>query len=204
MQAATMEQGAAAPAAANEGFYFVFPSYDDAFDALPQFESDRARELMAEAEAARQREQESFDRCDTDGCVSQWCQSITASEKQREAELANRGYLTIAPALLDEATGRIVCACMTIRSNPFATWQTQHVWIFKRTPDAAKREYVTDYKRESNFTKLGLRKVFLLVPAVMLPRHPGNITDEPRGLSGLASYHGKSAYIDLKAAGFRT
>jgi hypothetical protein len=188
-----------------DAFYFVFDTPEAAWDALPEFDSDRARELREQAARARQQEQESFDRCDTDGFLSQWASSITAAEKDREADLANRGGLVISEALMDVDSGQIVCACITIEPDRFAPWKTSHKWIFPAREGRSqyKREYVTDYKRDSSFAALGLRKVWLVAPGRMLPRHPGNHCAEPRGLSGCAGYHGKDAYIDLKAAGLQ-
>lgn len=43
------------------------------------------------ADAARKRSQESFDRSDTDGCVSQWCSDWSAREYDAKADLMRDG-----------------------------------------------------------------------------------------------------------------
>lgn len=190
----------------SDPFYFVFDSYDEAAAALPQFDSDRAKALRQRAEEKRRREQESFDRCDTDGFLTQWCLSIGASEDAREAEMENSGCLVIEPALMDIESGEIVAACVRIMSNRFASWQTELKWqVMRPIKKADSREFpwfwCTDYKKPGNFEKFGLRKVWVMAPGVMLSRSPGNRMPEPRGISGLGNYSGKYPYIDYQAAG---
>lgn len=184
-----------------EPFYFVFPTYEEARDALPEFESELAAKLRAEAEDNRRREQESFERSDTDGCVTQWCNSITAQQLEREARMANNGGLVLEPALMDVATGQILTACLTIRPKRFAAWETEYVWVFPSRTESGRREFVTDYKREAKFTERGLRKVWVMAPGKMLARSPRNQMPEQRGLGGLASYSGKHPYPDYDASG---
>lgn len=45
----------------------------------------------AEAKRAREREEESFQRSDTDGCVTQWCLNFTAQEADRRAQICEEG-----------------------------------------------------------------------------------------------------------------
>lgn len=52
---------------------------------------DKAQELRQEAQAARDRAEESFRRSDTDGFVSQWASGLTAQLKERQAEIAENG-----------------------------------------------------------------------------------------------------------------
>jgi len=49
--------------------------------------------LRAEANARDRRAQESFERCDTDGFLSQWANGITAQKLRVEAEVADHGGL---------------------------------------------------------------------------------------------------------------
>lgn len=190
-----------------EQFYFVFDTYEEAAVCLPQFESDQAAKLRKESDDARHRSNESWERSDTDGCVTQWCSDITAAEKLREAELANHGYLVVRPALMDIKSGEIVAACVHMMQSKFH-YGTDYLWkVYRPTGRFGNNgkefmtEWVRDAKRESTFTKKGLRKVFVLAPGKMYSRSPGNHLPEGRGLSGLASYHGKFADIDFEASG---
>lgn len=189
----------------NFPWYMVFDTYEEACACQPQYKSEREALLLAEAERHRRLEQESWERSDTDGCVTQWCNSIGAQEKAREVELANHGYTVVRPALLDIATGQIVAALVYIEVDRFRGYGNTYKWRVRRANPALTQyrgiEFVTDYKRDANFEKLGLRKVWVLAPARMCSRSPGDMTPEPRGLGGLASYSGKHAYIDYEAAG---
>lgn len=65
-------------------------------------------ELRAEAAAHDASAQESFDRCDTDGFLSQWASGITAQLKRRQADLLDAGGKAEFPALFKD--GQLVAA----------------------------------------------------------------------------------------------
>lgn len=181
--------------------YFVFKTYEEAQAALPQFESDIAVAMREKAADAIRREQESFDRCDTDGCVTQWLLSCSAGDYAREAEIANNGGLHIFKVLLDAQTGEVVGNTVHVFQSRFH-YGNEYKWAVRRN-DSQKAEWITDYKRESGFAKKDLLVAWMLAPAKLYARSPGNHLPEPRGLSGLASYHGKTLGIDYDAAGLR-
>jgi hypothetical protein len=60
-----------------------------------------ATDLRAEAAAAHQRSADSFDRCDTDGFLSQWALDLTGRKLSAEADLLDAGGLVEVPALFD-------------------------------------------------------------------------------------------------------
>lgn len=60
-----------------------------------------AAEYRAEATAADQRAHDSFDRCDTDGCVSQWVDGLVAQQARANARIADNDGLAEFPALFD-------------------------------------------------------------------------------------------------------
>ena len=51
-----------------------------------------ADKLRAEAAQCESDKQESFERCDTDGFISQWASGITAQQKRLQADIVERGY----------------------------------------------------------------------------------------------------------------
>jgi len=53
--------------------------------------SDKAEQLRKEVAEHYQKAEESFDRCDTDGFLSQWAHGITAQKKQLQAEIEEAG-----------------------------------------------------------------------------------------------------------------
>jgi hypothetical protein len=182
-------------------FYFVFPTYEEAKAALPQFNSDESQRMREQAAEWRRREQESFDRCDTDGCVTQWCNAISARDADRSAELADNGNLAVFKVLVDSSTGEVVGNTIHIFQSRFHHGN-EYKWAVRRAGDD-KTQWVTDYKRESGFAAKGLTVAWMLAPAKLYSRHPGNHLPEQRGLSGLASYHGKTVGIDYETAGLR-
>jgi len=185
----------------SQPFYFVFPSYEEAAQALPQFESEEAKSLREKAEEQRRRSDESWERSDTDGCVSQWCQDITARDYTYAAELSNQGNLDIFKVLVDTETGQVVANTIHVFQSRFHHGN-EHKWAVRRN-GAEKAEWVTDYKRPAGFASRNLAVAWMLAPAKLYARRPGNHLPEQRGLSGLASYRGKSMDIDYEAAGLR-
>lgn len=63
--------------------------------------------LEAEAVRKRQRKEESFQRCDTDGFVSQWADGIGADLDRAKAELLANGGCATFPVLCD-AEGNVI------------------------------------------------------------------------------------------------
>lgn len=61
-----------------------------------------AEELRAQAAACSRASQESFDRCDTDGFLSQWASDITASKLLTQAQLVEQGGIDHFTTLVDQ------------------------------------------------------------------------------------------------------
>jgi hypothetical protein len=72
----------------------------------------KAVELRASSAAQEQAKQDSFDRCDTDGFLSQWAHGVCASRDQLAAQVAEQGFVSEFPALFDLQG---VSACSLIR-----------------------------------------------------------------------------------------
>jgi len=65
--------------------------------------------LRAEAAQHEQDAADSFERCDTDGFMSQWASGCTAAKKRLQADIQDNGGLAEVPALFDLA-GNLVPA----------------------------------------------------------------------------------------------
>lgn len=178
-------------------FYFVFATYEEAKEAQPSFESVEAEVLRLQAADCSRRSRESFDRCDTDGFLSQWANDITAAERLREAELCNAGFTVVRPVLMDIESGEIVAACAWILPSKFH-YGSDHVWKVYRNGGV---EWVNAAKRESTYNKKGLKTVYVLAPAAMAGYIPGDRREAKRGLGGCADYTGKAITIDYQASG---
>lgn len=68
-----------------------------------------AAQLREEARELDARAEESFQRCDTDGFLSQWANGISAQERRMQAEIVENGGRSTFPALFD-LDGELVAA----------------------------------------------------------------------------------------------
>lgn len=185
--------------------YFLFNTREEAEACLPKYASDAGVSLRQAASVQIDRAAESFDKHDTDGCVSQWCSNIAADDCRQQAALADQGNLSVFPALVDATTGELVASTVFHFNNKFdPAGGSVAKWAVRRD-GSDKVEWVTPYQREANYAKRNLAQVWMLAPATLYARHPGNRTSGSRstGLAGLASYRGKSVGIDYDAAGLR-
>lgn len=66
--------------------------------------------LRAQARESAQRSRDSFERCDTDGFLSQWASDVSSQRLNLEADLADDGDMAEFPALFSAATGELVPA----------------------------------------------------------------------------------------------
>lgn len=66
----------------------------------------RARAFEAQAAEARAKREESFERCDTDGFVSQFCHGLASSEALENAKIAREGGTALFMGLYEKETNR--------------------------------------------------------------------------------------------------
>lgn len=142
--------------------------------------SNDAAALRAMAEDRRRRSQESFERCDTDGFLSQWASDITARMFDLQAEVADSNGLWIFAGLYD---GDRRLAAKIIRVKCFnAPWKTERKWIL-RDDEVAKygRRFIPVGGNSRVRKQLGLVERDERAPAV------AEIVGSGTGLSGAAS-----------------
>ena len=68
---------------------------------------DKIETLKMEAEKSRQQSIESFDRCDTDGFLSQWANDMESQELLLQAQIESNNGLYEFPALFDLNGNRV-------------------------------------------------------------------------------------------------
>jgi hypothetical protein len=117
-------------------------------------------ELRAEAARHDQAAADSFERCDTDGFMSQWASGLTASKLRLEASIQENGGKAEFPALFD-LDGNLVAAKLIDGKYGL-------VWGILASDDP--RSQITGWvsafpKRESTMTKKGYREGTVLAPA---------------------------------------
>lgn len=72
--------------------------------------SQVAEKLRAEAAALDAKVEESFERCDTDGFLSQWALGLAAQEKRAQANIEENGGFAFFDGLVDADSGEQVRA----------------------------------------------------------------------------------------------
>jgi hypothetical protein len=141
-------------------------------------------ELEASARCNIQSAADSFDRCDTDGFLSQWADGITADLKRHQADLLRDGGYAQFPVLCD-ADGNVVADRIYTFTNQFADWTTVERWKLPAELEAKhSRRWVpvAGYSGKSRVQKqIGLHEESRWFPAY------AKITGSGTGLSGCAS-----------------
>jgi hypothetical protein len=136
-----------------------------------------AAELRAEAAQHEQNAAESFDRCDTDGFVSQWASGINAQVARRQADIVeNGGVWTFRRVrLADAETGEIVADARRVKTRYGLKWRI----------DSTDEWLPYEPARDSTLRKHGYVEVeeFATAPAKAKSWSPSNA----RGLSGATS-----------------
>lgn len=139
-------------------------------------EADR---LEADAKRHRQSREESFQRCDTDGFLSQWADGINARLDERRASLLRAGGKSTFPGLY-HGTRRV--NAKLIERPSFKGWGTDLVWLLADT-EATRygRRFIPHGNSSKVQRSLGLRERQEWAEA------RAEIMGGGRGLSGCAS-----------------
>lgn len=157
---------------------------EQAEDALVCWVASRPAEMRAawEAQAAdleaagsrKHREsQESFERCDTDGFLSQWASDITGRKRYAEAAVVRNGHRGVFPVIL-RLDGSMF-AFETIQGNWGPVW-------FAEAPRAGESPFLSTAKREATYQAKGYRLAWAVLPARVILDDGG-----ARGLAGCAN-----------------
>lgn len=107
----------------------------------------QADEMDARSRRHRAEREASFDRCDTDGFISQWASGICGTRDAYQAEILRNGGMSTFPGLFDANTGKRVPAVLCYVANKFAPWKgDREVWRIEG-PDRKAVEWVTNGPR---------------------------------------------------------
>ena len=141
---------------------------------------EKVQDLKDKAASYRQEAHDSFERCDTDGFLSQWANGLHARKCDLQSEIENRGGKSEFPALFD-LEGNLVCAKL-IDGRYGNCWA-----LMTENKEDNGYGYVFTGKfisafpaRQSTMEKKGYREGRVLAPAVAV------ITGKGTGLSGHA------------------
>lgn len=94
-----------------------------------------AEELRAEADRCQQSAAESFERCDTDGFLSQWASGITARQYNMQARIAEAGGTARFAGLFNAAGERVKAKLVEVPS--FQHFGTESKWLLLDEADKA-------------------------------------------------------------------
>jgi hypothetical protein len=139
-------------------------------------ERDAAAELRAKAAQHEQDAADSFERCDTDGFVSQWASGLNAQVARANAQIAEDGGMALFErTLLCTLDGEIVQDARVVRTRFGERWRIDRTdeWLPYRPA------------RESTLAKYGYREIEqeAVGPAKAITWSPSG----GRGLSGATS-----------------
>ncbi len=137
-------------------------------------------QLRNEAAELEQQKEESFQRCDTDGFLSQWAGGITAELKRTQAEVIENGGVWEFPALFDLEGNRVRAKLTQVKVGN-CNWLRRTVWAFCDENGRFTGKFIGAFpKRESTMERKGYREGKETSPAV------AKILGRGYGLSGTA------------------
>jgi hypothetical protein len=161
------------------------------YDIFHGKENDAAalRQMAAECE---RRSEESFQRSDTDGFLSQWASDISAQQYRRQAQIAEHGGKAMFTGLYEG--NRRVAAKIISQPAYNRPWATTYVWLLK-DEEAGKfgRRFVPLGEKSRVQKALGLREASEMAPAKAIVSTGGR---KNTGLSGCAN-----AFVTTKRTG---
>lgn len=143
-----------------------------------------AETLRKAANDASRRRQESEDRSDTDGFLSQYCNSLSSQLYTRQAEIVEAGGVANFPGLFN-AAGERVRAKLCVRErafDPVNPWKsgTSVYWMILDANGKNTRQYFPHGKNSRKQKAAGLHEAMEQAPAMAVIESSG------RGLSGTA------------------
>jgi hypothetical protein len=120
--------------------------------------------LAASVQSMRKSAEESFQRSDTDGFLSQWALGLSASRDRRQMEiLRNGGHVRV--RVLCDADGNVVSSHTRMFPAFNAPWLTRRVWdLGRESRDCGERRWVPVGERSRVQKQMGLHEEFRWVP----------------------------------------
>lgn len=124
-----------------------------------------AVDLRNKALDLQKQKNESFDRCDTDGFLTQWALGLEAEELNAQANVEENGGKAEFPALFD-LTGKRVRAKLITTHPPWARWANVRTWAFCDKEDKFTGLFINAFpKRPETMARKGYKEGFEKAPA---------------------------------------
>lgn len=158
----------------------VYQSFATEMQAIRVAEAER---LRSEARRKEREAHESFERCDTDGALSQWASEITSRKLHLQADIAEAGGIWQFPALFD-LSGNVVPAKL-INGKYGLCWMVfdkdgeftgEFVSAFpKRRQTIVNKGYLEGYVMRPAYVRIGGQ----MASSTVYAEPKGEVTDEP-------------------------
>lgn len=141
----------------------------------------RIAKLREEAAQRDKDAQESYERSDTDGAMSQWAAGLGADKRRMEADLMEKGGKTEFNALFDKK-GNLVPAKQVTVADRYRPGHTKTAWVVLSDPndvDSSPKEWINESsssdlkKQEEYLKKKGYTMGRVRVPAYVATRGDG-------------------------------
>lgn len=159
---------------------------------MEKVNSKTAQEWREESARYMERREESFQRCDTDGAITQYFDGVNSSLALRKASIAENGGMDTFPALFHKETGKRVRAKIISVQNKFAPWNGPvDRWMFVDLNGKATGTYLPAGRNSRKQKQLGYFQGTELAPA------DAKIDGRGYGLSGVvwvATYRTDKGY----------
>ena len=119
------------------------------------FAGRTAEQWREEARRCRQESYDSFERCDTDGFLSQWANDTMASRYSYCADVAENGGVLAQPALFKD--GELVAEARNVKGRFGYTWvfddeNGNPVWLNESKAQKAEKRRQTFMQKHEGFT----------------------------------------------------
>lgn len=145
----------------------------------------KIEELEASAKRQLEAKEASFERCDTDGFLSQWASGIGADKDRASIQILKQGGCATFPVLCD-AEGNVIATKIWVFENTFAGYGYTKSWKVDAVKYGRKWVPVSGYSGKSRVQKqLGLHEEFRWFPAYAKITTP--LGAKSTGLGGCAN-----------------
>jgi hypothetical protein len=145
------------------------------------YEGKTAVEWRESAAANRKEKNDSFERCDTDGFLSQWASGICGRRDEYAAQLAEQGGVSDFPVLLDSGGNVVAIDYTPAGYSASAGYYVKSAWkVLRKYRKCLCRGFIPMGEKSRIQKKLGLREGRAILPA------KADVVGTGHGLSGTA------------------
>lgn len=128
----------------------IYATEQEAYDALPK--TNDGDKFRASSRKHIQNANDSFDRCDTDGFLSQWASGIGSQLDDALADLADHGNQTVVTVIIDSETDKVIGV------RPVVTKYGESIPCVRNGETVWINPYLA---KDSTYAKKGVRRAYM-------------------------------------------